>query len=273
MAGCNRWDLVAKAHDQKMGREGGKHHRGSLVPAILGYIGDVRGKRVLDLACGQGYLTQILAESGAVVTGVDLSIELLKIARKNEEERKNGVEYLHRDAADLQGIDSGTFDIIVCNMALHDIGNLQATMNECGRVLRPGGLFVFSILHPIADGLKSGEAEKDFIGSFVRLRHYKKTCELPHRAYRAFGISLHHRPLDAYLNGLFAAGFSVRGFREIPAEQDSELAGASLPKRVLIFVKGLVLPGRKEPARRPPSWLVELWDEIPLFAVVAARKE
>jgi SAM-dependent methyltransferase len=158
-------------------------------------------------------------------------------------------------------------------MALHDIENLQATMDECGRVLRPGGLLVFSILHPIADGLKSGEAERDRTGPFVRLRHYNKTRELPHRAYWAYGISHYHRPLEKYLNGLFSAGFSVQGFREISAEQDSELAGASLPKRVFIFVKGLVLPGRKEPARRPPSWLMELWDEIPLFAVVAARKE
>ncbi len=270
------WDLLARRYDQIMGREGGVHHKNTIVPAIFNFLGDVRGKRILDLACGQGYLSQRLAESGAEVIGIDLSAELLKIAKKYEEEKKNGVIYLHRNAADLHGISKNSFDLIVCNMALHDIEDLSSTVKECSRVLKTDGLLVFSILHPLADGLRSGEAEKDHLGPFIRLRRYNKAHKLPHRAYHVYGISLYHRPLDHYFNELFANGFSVCGFRELSVKQNPAYLGASFLKRALLFVKSALLPARRESGKnemnRPPSWALEIWGEIPLFAVVAARK-
>jgi len=71
-------------------RKGKDYYRDELNnPATFELIGDVKGKRVLDLACGEGYITRILATKGAKVTGVDFSEKLIELARREEERVKN----------------------------------------------------------------------------------------------------------------------------------------------------------------------------------------
>src|SRR5512142_1706611 len=65
------------------------------IQAILKLVGSLSGKKVCDLACGEGYLSRILAEQGAVVTGVDISLKLLEHARQRT--RNQAITYIKDD--------------------------------------------------------------------------------------------------------------------------------------------------------------------------------
>lgn len=143
-----RWDAVARAWAETV-RSGGDIYREAVNnPAMFRMLGTVEGKWILDLGCGEGYNTRILAERGAKVVGIDASKELIELARAKEEEEPLGIEYHVADAARLSMLKDESFDIVVAFMSLMDILGLESALREVGRVLKRGGRFCFSIIHP-----------------------------------------------------------------------------------------------------------------------------
>jgi SAM-dependent methyltransferase len=117
---------------------------------------ELPGRRVLDLACGEGRLCRVLAAGGAAVTGVDLSERLLDIARRYEQSTPAGIEYVHGDATRPDSWwDGRTFDGVVSDMALMDIDDLDGVASAVECVLAPGGWFVFTIFHPCFPGTEN----------------------------------------------------------------------------------------------------------------------
>jgi SAM-dependent methyltransferase len=112
----------------------------SLLPAEL------QGKEILDAGSGPGITTAYFLDRGAVVTAIDYSEEMLSIAR----ERTNGKAKLLRHGLnqELPFFASSTFDIIYCSLVIHYIDDLDLLFKEFSRILRPGGLFIFSTDHP-----------------------------------------------------------------------------------------------------------------------------
>lgn len=97
------------------------------VDVMLHMLGDVAGLQVCDLACGEGFLSRALAARGAHVTGIDLSANLLSHARRQSP--RSEITYIRDDAQTLASIADTSFDAVICNMALMDIPDLDATMN------------------------------------------------------------------------------------------------------------------------------------------------
>src|SRR5690606_27568859 len=110
--------------------------------------GEVRGRRVLDLGCGQGYMARVLAEAGADVVGIDISEALVERARRYETEKPLGIVYRTDDARALASVGDAEFDLVVCNLSLMDMPELPRVFGSVRRVLRDGGRFVFTITHP-----------------------------------------------------------------------------------------------------------------------------
>lgn len=105
-------------------------------------VGDVRGKTVLDLGCGSGENVIPLAKKGAKVTGIDLSPDLINVARRRAE--KYGVDADLRVASAYEtGLPSRSVDVVFCIAVLHHL-DIQRAKNEVRRVVKPGGLFIVS---------------------------------------------------------------------------------------------------------------------------------
>lgn len=184
------YDEVAEAYSRTF------DGAGLAEPLLEDVLGDVAGQRVLSLACGQGHDARLLARLGAVVTGVDISERMLEEARRQEEAEPHGISYVHGNAHDLSALVDGAFDGVVCHMALMDIPDLAGTIRSVARVLRAGGWFVFTIVHPCFRG------HVEIIDDYLADHRYAKRVLvewLPAHAY--------HRPLAAYVNELAAAGF------------------------------------------------------------------
>jgi demethylmenaquinone methyltransferase/2-methoxy-6-polyprenyl-1,4-benzoquinol methylase len=105
--------------------------------------GDLRGVRVLDVACGTGDLSEAFADRGAEVTGVDFTPPMLDIARTKAGSRRGRTgappTYAHGDATRLD-LPDASFDALSIAFGLRNVGDTASAMREFHRVLRPGGV-------------------------------------------------------------------------------------------------------------------------------------
>jgi 2-polyprenyl-3-methyl-5-hydroxy-6-metoxy-1,4-benzoquinol methylase len=191
-------------------KDGDLSKRHLLNPVVLRMLGDIRGRRVLDAGCGTGYFSRILAERGAHVVGVEPTDAMYAFAREREDESGQGIAYVQADLAHPGAeheatLGAGSFDAVVCNMVLMAIPDWQPAMRTCVRALRPGGLFVFSIVHPAFEQLSSSwRAHGEY-----RTHRYLEEYTIVGPAAADF-----HRPLSAYLNELAALGCRLRELAE-----------------------------------------------------------
>ena len=107
-------------------------------------LGNIRGDRVLDMACGDGFYTRLLKRAGAAeVTGVDISAEMIRMAEREETRSPLGCAYLHEDAAAFEP--AGPVDLVVAIYLLNyasTLEQLRRFCQVCHDALRPGGRFV-----------------------------------------------------------------------------------------------------------------------------------
>jgi SAM-dependent methyltransferase len=194
--------------------------------ALFDLLGDVKGWRVLDLACGHGRVARELANRGATVVGIDLSSRLLDKARAIERQKPLRVLYVQADAASPNALAGEVFDAVSCNFGLSDIDDLQATLHTVHRVLRPNGRFVFSLLHPCFPG--SGD---DAPSSWPPEGYFHEGWGLATNPGFRGRVGSNFRMLSTYLNALVGSGFSFdRAFEPPPAPSSAGTPlGAPLP--------------------------------------------
>jgi SAM-dependent methyltransferase len=164
-------------------------------------------RRVLDLACGHGRVTRELAGRGGVVTGVDVSAELIERARLHEDQYSQGIVYLVDDASAPIGLTACTYDVVVCNYGLSDIDDLGGVLATVAHVLVADGTFVFSLLHPCFPGWGP-----DVSGSWPTGRgYYEEGWWLSDAASSGIRrrVGANHRMLSTYLNELAVHGLAV----------------------------------------------------------------
>lgn len=157
------WDQMTDWWDAKMSDDGDLWHRTLIDPPLLHLVGEGSGVHLLDLACGNGYLSRRFARQGAIVTSVDANAALIERARVREAQEPLGIIYHVADVAHLAMLADGTFDLVVCNMALMDIENAVGAIQEVARVLRSKGRFVASLSHPCFDKVNTSGWDIEYV--------------------------------------------------------------------------------------------------------------
>jgi 2-polyprenyl-6-hydroxyphenyl methylase/3-demethylubiquinone-9 3-methyltransferase len=109
--------------------------------------GGLRDRRVLDVGCGGGILTEAMAAQGARVTGIDLSEKALGVAELHRLESGADVDYRLVAAETLAGESPGSFDIVTCMEMLEHVPTPAAIIAACAKLAKPGGTIVFSTLN------------------------------------------------------------------------------------------------------------------------------
>lgn len=163
----------AEAHNELMRME---------QSAMLGLLPDLENKTILDLACGSGrYLEIACGKRAKMVCGLDFSAPMLLHAKRAS---KNLV------LADMSHIpmDSLSFDVIICGLAIGHCLELEPVFSEISRILRPGGLVIYSDLHPFGKIAGWKRIFRDVNGREVSVRHYFHLYNEHHRACRKNGL-------------------------------------------------------------------------------------
>lgn len=132
----------------KLARAGYDIYRDHLnTPAFFEMLPEVRGLRGLDIGCGEGHNTRLLAGRGARMTAVDISEVFLRHAAEQEAAEPLGIDYRLASAVSLP-FEEASFDFATGFMSFMDVAETDRVLAEAFRVLRPGGFLQFSISHP-----------------------------------------------------------------------------------------------------------------------------
>ena len=181
--------------------------------ALLRLVGDVSGLRLLDLACGHGRLARELARRGGGVVGVDISAALLEMARAREAVSLLHIAYVYADAASPGVLEGEIFDGVVCSFGLSDIDDLDGAIATVARVLRLGGFFVFSMLHPCFPGWEAKQARPSWRPGRGYYEEGWWLADGPPHGLRP-KVGANHRMLSTYLNTLARNGLVVEEVAE-----------------------------------------------------------
>jgi ubiquinone/menaquinone biosynthesis C-methylase UbiE len=116
----------------------------------LRILGDAAGKRVLDLGCGAGQASVVMARKGATVIAVDSSLRMLDRGRQLAQRAEARVDWHHGDVADLAFLSAESIDLAVSISTLAEVDDLSRVLRQVHRVLKNRAAFVFSYEHPLA---------------------------------------------------------------------------------------------------------------------------
>lgn len=204
----NGWDSSAQAWIEFV-RNGDPNREYVLDPVMLGMIGKVSGKAVLDAGCGEGRFCRMLAKRGASVTGIDPTHDLIEFAKKEHPKGR----YIECGAEALP-FEDGSFDLVVSYLTLIDIDDYEKAISEMARVLRKGGRLAVANLNSFVTTRPEGW-EKDAAGNrlYIPVDNYFEY--VPQRVqWRGITIVNWHRPFEAYLKALLAEGLRLVEFHE-----------------------------------------------------------
>jgi 2-polyprenyl-3-methyl-5-hydroxy-6-metoxy-1,4-benzoquinol methylase len=201
-------------------------------PAFMAFAGDVNGKSILDAGCGEGTSTRLLARNGARVIGVDISRRMIELAIQEEQKEHLGIRYEVASYSDLSLFGTASFDVVVSFMTLMDGPNLEGVFKEMGRVLRPTGELVFSVLHPcfFTKGLgwirdKAGNATKLTVAHYFDdapiIDYWKFYDGGAPEDVPLFSVPRFHWTLSQYVNGLVRAGLVIKEIEEVRPSDDT----------------------------------------------------
>jgi ubiquinone/menaquinone biosynthesis C-methylase UbiE len=190
------YERIGDKYHENKSRAIGDHTELSVVISLAG---DVKGKRVLDAGCGPGRHSKKLLDLGARVTGIDISQEMVNIARKHCGERAEIFQ------ADFERVEfkPSSFDLIVASLSLMYSKEITTPFENFRRWLKPKGRVIFSIYHPVRFFQKTPGF--DFSRS-RKLWIHLEGCDVT--------VFNYYHPLEKYFRALSENRFQVLTFIE-----------------------------------------------------------
>jgi 2-polyprenyl-3-methyl-5-hydroxy-6-metoxy-1,4-benzoquinol methylase len=225
MLNIGDYSPYAARYDEMAKDDGGMLARFIVNPCIFSLLGDVQGRSVADVCCGQGYLAHILARSRARVVGIDVSAELLMLAKQ----RSAGLaaEFVQADVARPLPL-ARRFHVAICTLALMDVYAYQAAIRNIGAILLDGGQLIASLVH------SSHFRDDDYFDTEKPRLHMGL-------AQRGINVRYWQRPLEDYVSALVAAGFCINQIKEprpspaAVARYPDQLAGRDMRPSFLVL--------------------------------------
>jgi SAM-dependent methyltransferase len=251
------WDVNAEAWTQ-LARAGCDTSRDRVnTPAFLAMLPDVNGLHGVDIGCGEGNNTRLLARRGARMDAFDISETFLRYARQTEAETPLGIQYQSASAHAMPFADR-TFDFATSFMCLMDMPEPDRALREAYRILKPGGFLQFSITHPcfqtpnwrwVRDeqgqrlGVVCGQYFDHTDGRIDEWIFGAAPPELKQK-YPKFRIPRFDRTLSEWLNALLDTGFAIERVAEPTIDPETARREPGLADhRIVAYF--LIVRGRK----------------------------
>ena len=217
-------------------------------PQVFQLVGNVKGKTLVDIGCGEGYTCRWFAQVGAKVTGLEFSQGMVEAAQQQEKREELGIVYVQGDARKLQ-FESESFEVAVSVLVMGHFNKsgVKKATQEAARVLKSGGLYVLAIPHPMlcVNKMQSGwvgfsNSQPDYWKEEDRISLFRAGSK------DGFEITIHNHTFSTIVTALINGGFEVEAVCE--------------PK-----------PTKKDLAQYPQMWGMET--NLPAYMIIRARKK
>lgn len=193
-------------------------------PAMRAELPQLDGLSVISLGCGNGADTRLIKDAGATsVIGVDVAEKLISIAHKNHSD----IDFQVMDIEKL-GFDSNSFDVAYSSLTLHYLDDWEDCLLEIRRVLRPGGMFIFSCYHPLETALeyfKNDTSRGALIGRTIMQSTGERTIHGDYMPAGTGGV----RPID-----MTVADNTVRAYHRTLSYMHEEITNSGFNVKKII---------------------------------------
>ena len=190
------YEEIAKSYNSQIDHK--PHNAYYDRPNTLSLFPEVKGKSILDAACGPGKYAEILISKGAFVTGFDISPTMISLAK--ERNRNSGNFFVYDLDEPLNTLENNSFNIVFSALAMHYLENWNNTISEFYRILKPKGYLIISIEHPF------------FEFNYFKSKQYFR-IEAVKCTWQGFGepveINSFRRPLQECMNPITENGFYI----------------------------------------------------------------
>lgn len=197
----SQYDSFADQYHE-MVQHGGPENAYRYIITQLMALSGLHQSKVCDVGCGQGELSHRLSLLGAGVTGVDLSLALLRYAQ----EKTDQVNWVQDDAMELSKLPDASYDFVVSSIMLMDVPDHHRVFQACHRILKPGGIMIWVVMHPC---FQSPFSHPLGDGSRKVLQYAPQFWKSAGTGTIRSTLGAYHRPLSAYINDFMSAGFSL----------------------------------------------------------------
>ena len=218
------WDQASRWYDSLVGMSGSDYHQTIVMPGVFKMLNLKSGRRVLDLACGQGVFSRFLLEKRIKPEGLDSSEELLRMARSRSIKT---IPYHLGDASDATLLEDQEFDGIACLLAVQNMENIEPVFKNVARWLKPKGKFVMVLTHPCFRIPRQTHWgwDDDKKMEYRRVDRYANEMKIPILTPpfidKVNFTMTYHRPLQNYFSALLKAGLCVDSLEEWMSNKES----------------------------------------------------
>jgi ubiquinone/menaquinone biosynthesis C-methylase UbiE len=224
-------------------------------PAFFDMLPEIKGLTGLDIGCGEGYNTRLLARKGTRMNAIDISGKFIEKAKQAENETQFKIDYSVASATALP-FKNNYFDFATSFMCLMDVPDAEQALKEAYRVLKPNGVFQFSIIHPCFTtphrknlrnamgktyAIEVGDYFKKLNGEISEWTFGAAPSQLRSK-YAPFKVPIFNRTLTEWINSIISTGFIIEQINEpyaddetikkYPSLQDTQVVGYFLHIRV-----------------------------------------
>ena len=219
------WGSVADWYEDHL-KDSGTYHETVIAPNLIRMLGALNGVRVIDIGCGEGFISRQIVAQGASVVGVDIAEELILRAREH-----GGATYYVASAEDLRMLAEPLFDVALCVLAIQNIKDIHAAFSEAARILAKEGKLYLVMNHPcfrIPKRSSWGFDEAGYV-QYRRLDGYLSstgsridmTPGIKRKDEKKYTMSF-HRSLGVYIQALKEAGFVISHIEEWISDRKSQ---------------------------------------------------
>lgn len=186
---------------------------------VIGILGNVKNKKIVDLGCGNGKVARWLSQNGAIVSGVDLTSQQIEFARKIESEKNNGIQYFVKNISQKKFSIETNYDVAITLMThlYLDEKEFVQSIKNVYKALQNGGTFIYANIHPCRILLSQEQKGAVLLNRDKEIDYFKiqKLSSSIISTTNAKSITnYYNHPLEFVLNTMIEVGFKIKKIYE-----------------------------------------------------------